>query len=217
MRALTETEKQEALAQEQFIAEVLRIRKEPREKLDWWKEAGIIGAIAAVATVAVTTFGTGYMQTRLKSQEVSLSRQEVGLNQTRDAMITVYDLLSALLKGTDDRAYMAAGQYDALPDTMFNRLVVESNAIDSRWRRERGMAAAGVYLYFGDHAATPEAWESTRDRMQRYANCAESAYVVAHARNIHVNACVLERVVAESSFNALRDSLIARYRAKLGP
>ena len=111
---------------------------------------------------------------------------------------------------------MAAGQYDVLPDTMFNRLVVESNAIDSRWRREREMAAAGVYLYFGDHRATIETWENTRDRMQKYANCAESAYGVAHEKHIHINPCVQARVVAESTFDALRDSLIARYRVMLG-
>ena len=80
---LNESEKQEALEQEHFIADILKIRKEPEDKNKWWKEAGIVSAVTAVVTVAVTTFGAGYMQTRLKSQDVALARQEVRLNQTR--------------------------------------------------------------------------------------------------------------------------------------
>ncbi len=134
---LTEGEKQQALEQEKFIADILKIRRTPPREKKWWTIPAITTTITAVLTVAVTSLATYYMQTRLKSQEFALSRQDLRLTQTRDAMITVYELLATLLKGTEDRAKMAAGQYDALPDSMFNRIVQETNTIDDRWRRER--------------------------------------------------------------------------------
>ncbi len=214
---LTDGEKQQALEQEKFIADVLKIRRTPPREKKWWTIPAITTTITAVLTVAVTSLGTYYMQTRLKSQEFALSRQDLRLTQTRDAMITVYELLATLLKGTEDRAKMAAGQYDALPDSMFNRIVQETNTIDDRWRRERETAEAGVYLYFGDRPETVAEWVRTRSQMQIYADCAEQAYGTARRTNTHVvNACNRERIAAESSFAALRDALISRYRARLG-
>ena len=212
---LTESEKQSVLDDEKFIAEILRIRRRPAEEKKWWTEPYITSALTAVLTVAVTTFATYYMQARLKSREYALARQDLRLNQTRDAMVTVYDLLATLLKGTEDRTKIAAGQYDALSDTALKVIVDETNTIDARWRRERETAEAALYLYFGDSQGTIAQWLNTRTDMQTYADCAEHVYVESQARRARRDACSKERLAAESSFAVLRDALIARYRAKL--
>ena len=209
---LTEGQKQEVLEQEKFVTDLLRLRRRPAEQKKWWTSPGITSGLTAVLTVAVTTFATYYMQARLKSQEDLLARQDVRLNQTREAMITVYDLLATLLKGTEDRTKIASGQYDALSDPVLKAIVDETNAIDARWRRDREMTEASVYLYFGDTEV--KRWKQARGDLQRYADCAEQIFVASQGKRARANACEQERLDAVSSFAALRDALIAAYLKK---
>ena len=212
----TETDKQAALADEKFIAEILKIRRRPAEEKKWWEAPHITSALTAVLTVAVTTFATYYMQARLKTRDYELARQDLRLNQARDAMVTVYDLMATLLKGTEDRTKVASGQYDALSDTVLSGIVDETNKIDARWRRERETTEAALYLYFGDDQNTMAKWLTTRTHMQAYADCAERIYVQSQAKRAPRDACTRERLAADSAFAALRDALIVMYRTKLG-
>ena len=171
--------------------------------------------LVAVLTVAVTTLASYWVQTRLKSREYALARQELRLTQMRDAMVSVYELLNTVLKGTEDRLKIATGQYAALSDTVVNRIIDETNTSDSLWRRERETVEAGVYLYFGESRPTTEKWVNARTSMQAYADCAEQAFMAARRSRAAHDACNKERPAAQSAFVELRDALIATYRAKL--
>ncbi len=212
---LSESEKNELLEHEKLVGEILKIRSPADPAESWWNSPHVTTAVAAVLTVAVTTIATIYSQTKLKASEYALARQDVRLNQTRETMIGVYDLLANLLKGTEDRAKMAAGLYDMLPDSMLAGIVNETNAIDARWRRERETVEAAVYLYFGDSQTTVAQWRTTRAAMQGYADCAEQIYVRYLATRAPADACAKEQRAAESAFAGLRDALIKAYLGRL--
>lgn len=213
---LGEGEKNELLEHEKLVGEILRIRGASEADEHWWDSPHVTSALAAVLTVAVTTIATFYSQTKLKAGEYALARQETRLNQTREAMIGVYDLLANVLKGTEDRAKMAAGLYDLLPDSMLLSIVNETNAIDARWRRERETVEASVYLYFGDSEPTVVQWVTTRTAMQAYADCAEQVYVRYLTTRAPPDACAAEQRAAQLEVARLRDALIKSYLRRLG-
>jgi hypothetical protein len=209
-----EQEKRELLDHERFIADVESIRRGPEAKR-WWTGSNVMPQLFAILTVAVTTFASYCVQTRLKSRDSALARQDLRLTQTRDAMVAVYELLNTLLKGTEDRVKIATGQYAELSDTMVNQIIDETNTSDSLWRRKRETVEAGVYLYFGDNRSTIETWKDARTRMQTYADCAEQAFMTARRQRIAKNSCENERGAADRAFAQLRDALIGDYSAKL--
>jgi hypothetical protein len=101
--------------------------------------------------------------------------------------------------------------------SMMVSVVNETNVIDTRWRRDREITEASVYLYYGDNTATVDLWKTTRASMQRYADCARDEYVAAQQRRTHAraDACDAERRGALSDFDHLRDAMIVDYRRKL--
>lgn len=212
---LTDDARRDLIQHEQLIADVLKIRQGPREKKQWWTAPHVTSTVAAVLTVAVTSCATYFMQSRLKAHDYALARQDLRLTQTRDAMFATYELLSALLKTTDDRAKIATGQYASLSDTLVNLIVDESNTVDSLWRRKRYTAELGIIVYFGDSRATVDKWHSTRDLMQEYANCALGIYMASLSTHVSRKTCDAERQAAQRAFDELRDAMVDSYQAKL--
>ena len=212
---LSDEAKRDLIQHEQLIADVLKIRQGPSEKKRWWTAPHITSTVAAVLTVAVTSFATYFMQSRLKAHDYALARQDLRLTQTRDAMFETYELLSALLKTTDDRSKIATGQYASLSDTIVNLIVDESNTVDSLWRRQRYTAELGIILYFGDNRPTVEKWRSTRDLMQEYSNCARDIYMASLRTRGSRTTCDAEREAAQRAFDELRDAMVASYQSKL--
>lgn len=213
---LSETQKAEIHERAQLIADVLEAREPPKAQSSW-TITYVVPALIAIVTAAATTLATFYGQAALKAKEYDLTRKDVGLTQTRDAMTSAYDLFAALLKGSQDRLKIATGQYDALPQSAIVSIVNETNAIDTRWRRDRETTEASVYLYYGDNPSTVEQWKATRLSMQSYADCALNEYVAAQQRRTSAppEACDDKRRAAIDDFARLRDAMIADYRRKL--
>lgn len=199
--------RREVLADQQALAEVARLWNPPK-KTRWYESAALIGLL----TLGFTSAFSFFTQRLYKKDETRLALQKARLEQSQIAVTQLGGLIAGLLLAADDRAAMAQGRYDDLDTTYLRRIRDSSDVADNRWRIGRHTSQGVLQFYFAGDEAVLGSWESTRDMLQRYADCAERVYREFIRSRAPPDACLPERDSAVTAVNALNHELLRGYR-----
>ncbi len=173
------------------------------------------GSTALIAVV-VTSLASYLIQLRTKSRDFTLAQVQERSLQTRDAIMSIYDLLARMLKAKEEQLKLAQGYYDDFPRDQQQAIVNESNGTDQRWRHDKESSEMLVYLYFGD-SGTVAAWSATKDAMQNYSQCVERIYRKYQGSRAPERACDAESGATMKALGSLRAHFVERYQGVLAP
>jgi hypothetical protein len=155
---MTEFDREQLLAHEQLMAEIVKIRSPESKAKKPWESTAVISALTAIATVAVTSVGSYFVQKGLREGDLSIAARAEAVAGERQVMETAHLLATEALHYAGERARIMSGAYRQLADEQVRPLVDSVNASDVRWRQGRNgsaLAAASVR----DVPAVAQTWD----------------------------------------------------------
>jgi hypothetical protein len=184
---------------EQNIARVLEIRNQ-RKRSRWWESPGLT-AIASSLVGALIAFVGSYS---LTGREAELQRATARLEQTQKTIVEANELLAAMLKMNEERYLLARGEFDRHAPKQRQDIARATNSIQQQWRQQRENVEVAVLLAFAKVPAVSQAWSTTRDSMEQYTRCIETAYRQFQRDTAPPAICSRERQGTVSSVGTLR-------------
>jgi hypothetical protein len=196
---------EEILGYEDRIAKVLEIRSR-RDVKGWWEATGVVPALTAVLTVAVTSLGSYFVQVELRSGEQAERITRETAEAEMAALTTTYQLATASLHYTDERARIARHHYSMLKPEQLRRLIDSVNVNDSRWREGRDAMRLPLGLRFGEYPAILASWDTLVLALNQYSGCSVDT---------SQSSCAPLRVRATAASTAFREAVLAHVRSHL--
>jgi len=170
---IPEETRDDALAYEEFIADVLKKRSSPKA---WWEGAGVVPAATAILTVIVTSVVSCYAQEIHRQRENRIADRKERAQGAHDAANHANAAIAGMLKISEERLKIAHGDYSH--DTALVRqgsVVAQSdNEIQQAWRKTREDVEMELYLAFDSASGVPIAWKRVREAMDTQTECIEN-------------------------------------------
>jgi hypothetical protein len=201
------------LEYEQVVNQILKAREEPKKR--WWQTVEVLSLftslVIALASLLLAPLITARTQKEAKRFEADLARRDQLVAQERDAASATDDLLSVVLKGTEDRLATVRGEFNGYPEPMRDSIVNASNAVDARWRTDQFRADFQLNLYFGEDSAVVGSWGRALADINNYALCVERLYKVQHGRSARPTECAAHQAVSLERTAELRKALVRHF------
>jgi hypothetical protein len=208
-----DSDRQELLANERFLTEVLAARKVADSK-HWWESQGLWATVGAFVVGLSTILGNYAIQDKQKTREIALARLDFELKQNREFLAGTARLIGRVLTGAEDRLWLAQGKLDTSPVER-KKSVDEVNAVDKEWREGQASVAFFFQLYYGSDNALPKAWADASRAIDDAWSCAEDVYVRSLGTKALPNACSVELATARSKWQAIALPLAEGYTRRL--
>jgi hypothetical protein len=185
---------QALLEQEQFVADVLRIRQGDKTSR-WWESAPLMSAVIAVVSLVLGATATIYTQRAAKAHETQVALDQARRHERLQVLADLHKLIASVSRATQDRLDIATGILNDLTPEERNDIVTQSNGVDDTWREQRESNNFLIPYHFRDYADVPLKWAMARDSLRAYVECVESVFV-AHfkRRNAPRESCGGHRV-----------------------
>jgi hypothetical protein len=203
---MTEFDREQLLAHEQLMAEIMEIRSHESKAKKPWESTAVISALTAIATVAVTSIGSYFVQNGLREGDLSIAARTEAVAGERQVMETAHLLATEALHYAGERARITSGAYRQLADAQVRPLVDSVNASDVRWRQGRNGSALAVRLRFSDVPAVAQTWDRVAAALQDFAGCSLEAAT---------KDCSGPKRTTEEALEAFRSAAAAHVRTHL--
>lgn len=185
------------LAWEELVAKVLEKRAVPKKP--WWESVGLVAALTAIATVALTSVGSYLTQSALRKAELQAQQRSGSLQAAVFEVEKAHHLATETLHYSDERARYQRGQYRALHRDQLRNIVDSVNASDAKWRQGRYGEQLGFMVRFTGSNAILAAWDTVVSTLNRYSACS------VEAKN---KDCMALRPPVDSTLGRLRSAAV---------
>jgi hypothetical protein len=227
-------DKQKLLEHEEFMREVLELRKpveeSPKPKsslLRFLETNGGTAVITILLTGLVGGIGTPivsyFIQKQMKDREFEQAKNKVRwdleviaykeyLDRQKEIISQAYELVGSCIYASDNLISITKPEFAPhrriRVEEQRTSIRVKYNETRERWQREREKVGLLMSYYHGGKSEVSEAWNNLQDSVTKHMDCARRWYVDYESKPTKAkDVCGTEKKVLEEQLNGLKVSL----------
>jgi hypothetical protein len=208
----------EALRYEEFVAKLLKLRKQDPEKPAWERflnSAGIVALVTVLGTAALGAWIAGAIQDRSKQHELRYLSYDKNLTALLDVVKNGF-LLAGQRMATSANLIditkpefksSANGQNHQAIDNQKKSVAESYNQGEADWSKAASSVGYLLAWYVPDQGDLREQWKTVEDSIDKFASCAGEIYKKNLRNPDATGTCKSEEDIAEKELTTMSRQL----------